>query len=295
MLQKAATLARTAPVALVALLVAACAPLGGAMPKRAQRAPVILATTTSTMDSGLLDVLLPAFTAATGYPVKPLAVGTGQALALGRRGEADVLLAHAPAAETELLAAGVVVNRQLVMHNDFVLVGPPADPAGVRGAGRSAVAALQRIAANGHLFLSRGDDSGTHKLELALWQQAGLQPQGSWYQQSGSGMGQTLNIAAEKGGYTLSDRASFLSLQRHLALAVLLDGDPELLNIYHVMQVNPEQFPKVNRDGAAALVAFLVGPEAQALIGRFGSDRFGQPLFVPDAGKSTAELAGKAG
>lgn len=251
---------------------------------------VILATTTSTQDSGLLDVLIPIFEQKTGYRVKPVAVGTGQALALGERGEADVLLTHAPESEKKLVESGAVVNYQLVMHNDFVLVGPPEDPAGVRGLKESA-AAFRRIAEQGALFVSRGDESGTHKKEQAIWQQAGIDPEGKpWYHSSGSGMGQTLRIASEKGGYTLTDRATYLSLRPNLNLEILLEGEPGLLNVYHVMQVNPERFPRVNAEGARAFVEFMVSPEGQKLIGEFGVDKYGQPLFFPDAGKTLKDL-----
>lgn len=265
----------------------------------AQEAPkpatpdVILATTTSTQDSGLLDVLVPMFEQKTGYRVKTIAVGTGQALAMAERGEADVVLVHAPDAEKAVVEKGAVVDRRLVMHNDFVLVGPPDDPARVRGTG-TAVEAFKRIAAAGALFVSRGDDSGTHKKEQSLWKAAGITPQGTWYQESGSGMGQTLNIASEKGGYTLTDRATYLALRKNLRLAIVLEGDAPLLNVYHVMRVNPQKFSKVNAEGGKAFVEFLVAPETQALIGKFGVDKFGQPLFFPDAGKREDELGAKS-
>lgn len=261
-------------------------------PKPATR-DVILATTTSTQDSGLLDVLVPMFEQKTGYRVKTIAVGTGQALAMAERGEADVVLVHAPDAEKAVVETGAAVDRRLVMHNDFVLVGPPDDPARVRGTG-TAVEAFKRIAAAGALFVSRGDDSGTHKKEQSLWKAAGITPQGTWYQESGSGMGQTLNIASEKGGYTLTDRATYLALRKNLRLAIVLEGDAPLLNVYHVMRVNPQKFRKVNAEGGKAFVEFLVAPETQALIGKFGVDKFGQPLFFPDAGKREDELGAKS-
>ncbi|MGC8837929.1 MAG: substrate-binding domain-containing protein [Anaerolineae bacterium] len=245
---------------------------------------VILATTTSTQDSGLLDVLVPAFEARTGYRVKVIAVGTGAALAMGARGDADVLLVHAPAAEMELVRSGDAVDRRLVMHNDFVLVGPVDDPAGVQGAS-SAADALRRIAQAQALFVSRGDGSGTHKMELALWEEAGVTPKGAWYQETGQGMGATLKIASEKGAYTLTDRATYLTMRGSLGLALLLEGDARLRNVYHVMVVNPEKHPTVNAAGATAFADYLTSPEAQKAIGEFGKDRFGQPLFFPDAGK----------
>lgn len=267
---------------------------GGQKPagERPAKQAVILATTTSTQDSGLLDVLVPEFEKRTGYRVKVIAVGTGQTLEMGKKGEADVLLVHAPQAEKELVDSGVGINYRLVMHNDFVLVGPENDPAGVKAA-KSAVETFKKIAATQSTFVSRGDESGTHKKEKEIWQEAGIAPGGRWYQEAGTGMGNTLNIASEKGGYVLSDRATYLANQKHLKLKILLEGDKSLLNIYHVMQVNPEKFAKVNAAGAKAFVDFLVSPEGQQLIGSFGVDKYGQPLFFPDAGKKEEELGGR--
>lgn len=243
---------------------------------------IILATTTSTQDSGLLDDLLPRFEKVTGYTVKTIAVGSGQALAMGKRGEADVLLVHSPEAEQALVAEGSGVNRRLVMHNDFVLVGPATDPAGV--AHRTAAEALRRIAATKALFLSRGDNSGTHAQERKLWKAAALEPEGQpWYQQTGLGMGQTLAIASDKGAYTLSDRGTYLALRQKLGLPILHEGDPTLRNVYHVIEVNGARFPKVNAAGARAFADFLVSKEAQQRIKEFGIARFGSPLFFPDA------------
>ena len=251
---------------------------------------VILATTTSTHDSGLLDVLVPAFEEETDYNVKIIAVGTGQALEMGRRGDADVLLVHAPSAEEEFVAEGHGVNRLLVMHNDFIIVGPEDDPAGV-AATADALAAMRAIAQAEADFISRGDDSGTHKLELSLWEELGRDPVGEgWYAEAGQGMGATLQIANQREAYTISDRATYLALLDVLDLQVLGEGDPRLLNIYHVMQVNPDRFDAVNEAGARAFAEFLVSDEAQAIILEFGVEKFGQPLFVPDAGKSEAEL-----
>ncbi|MCH8995041.1 MAG: substrate-binding domain-containing protein [Chloroflexi bacterium] len=251
---------------------------------------LILATTTSTHDSGLLDVLVPAFEEETGYNVKIIAVGTGQALEMGRRGDADVLLVHAPSAEEEFVAEGHGVNRLLVMHNDFIIVGPADDPAGV-AATADALEAMLAIAQAGADFISRGDDSGTHKLELSLWEELGRDPVGEgWYAEAGQGMGATLQIANQRDAYTISDRATYLALLDVLDLQVLGEGDPRLLNIYHVMQVNPDRFDAVNEAGARAFAEFLVSDEAQAIILEFGVEKFGQPLFVPDAGKSEAEL-----
>lgn len=250
---------------------------------------VILATTTSTVDTGLLDVLIPKFEEKTGYKVKPIGVGSGQAMEMGKKGEADVLLTHAPKSEKELVDAGVVTNYRLVMHNDFVIVGPAEDPAGIKGE-KSAAEAFKKIARKGAIFISRGDESGTHKKELDIWKNAGIKPGGSWYQESGTGMGQTLLVASEKKGYTLADRGTYLAQQKNIKLGILVEGDKALLNIYHVMQVNPKKFPKVNAKGAQAFVEFMVFPETQAIIGDFGKDKYGQPLFVPAAGKSEAEI-----
>ena len=245
---------------------------------------VILATTTSTDDSGLLDELLPLFEEETGYHVKLIAVGTGRALEMGRRGDADVLLVHAPAAEEEFVAEGYGVNRQRVMHNDFVILGPESDPAGLRSA-NDALSAMQAILESEAPFISRGDDSGTHKLELSLWQALGVEPAGEpWYREAGQGMGPTLQIASQREAYTISDRATYLALQDVLDLEVLHEGDPRLLNVYHVMQVNPQRHSGVNAAGAQAFVEFMVSDVAKALIEDFGIEQFGRPLFVPDAG-----------
>jgi len=243
---------------------------------------VILATTTSTQDSGLLDVLVPAFEKETGYSVKTIAVGSGQALRLGEQGEADVILAHSPQAEEDFVAAGHGIERQPVMHNDFVIVGPRDDPAGIAGLS-SAADALKRIAQSGAVFLSRGDQSGTNAKELALWTKAGVQPSGGWYQETGQGMGATLTIADEKRGYTLSDRGTYLAQRHNLHLSILVQGDHGLFNIYHVMIVNPEKHSQVNADGARAFANFITAAQTQELIRGFGLDQFGEPLFEPDA------------
>jgi tungstate transport system substrate-binding protein len=251
---------------------------------------IILATTTSTQDSGLLDELLPAFKDESGYKVKVIAVGSGEALAMADRGDADAVLAHAPSAEQELVDKGSVVNRQLVMHNDFVIVGPADDPAGIKGM-ESATEALTTIADQEAPFISRGDDSGTDKLEKSLWKKAELDPTGQgWYEESGQGMGATLQIANQRGAYTVSDRGTYLAQSENLDLQVLVEGDPVLLNVYHVMQVNPDQFDGVEAEGGQAFVEFMVSDSAQEIIRNFGVEKFGQPLFIPDAGKSESEL-----
>ena len=246
---------------------------------------LILATTTSTQDSGLLDVLIPVFEKKTGYFVKTIAVGSGQAMAMGQKGEADVLLVHSPDAEKKFMAEGDGVNRLIVMHNDFIVVGPPADPAAVQGA-KSTVEAFKMIAAAGSLFVSRGDNSGTHAKEKGIWKAAGINPEGQkFYQQTGLGMGQTLNVAAEKRGYTLADRGTWLALKKNLGMEILKEGDPILLNVYHVIQVNPAKWSKVNADGAKVFSDFMVSADAQGIVRTFGVEKFGGALFFPDAGK----------
>jgi len=275
--------------AAAALLVIALVALAGACGGDDEKGELILATTTSTQDSGLLDELVPAFEADSGYTVKTVAVGTGQALELGEKGEADVLLVHAPTSEDELVATGTTGRRLLVMHNDFLLVGPAADPAGVQG--QAAAAALAAIAEAGAPFVSRGDDSGTHKLELALWTQAGVEPDGGWYEESGQGMGATLQIADQKAAYTLVDRATYLASESRASSPILVEGDASLLNVYHVIEMTTRAGDRVNEDGARAFADFVVSAEAQALIGAFGVEEFGQQLFVPDAGKAEGALA----
>jgi tungstate transport system substrate-binding protein len=249
---------------------------------------VILATTTSTQDSGLLDVLIPVFEEKTGYNVKTVSVGSGAAIAMGEKGEADVLLVHSPAAEKKIVDSGAVTNYQLVMHNDFIIIGPAADPAGIKGL--KSGEAFKNIAEKKAVFVSRGDESGTHNKEKAIWKEVNITPEGSWYQSSGAGMGQTLNIANEKEAYTLTDRATYLAQKKNINLEILSEGDASLLNIYHVMQVNPEKHSNVNKDGAKAFVEFMVADDTQKLIGEFGKDKYGQALFTPDAGKKVEDL-----
>ncbi len=243
---------------------------------------VILVTTTSTHDSGLLDALIPEFEAASGHTVKTIAIGTGQALATGARGEADVVLVHAPELELEYVKQGVFTNRRLIMHNDFLILGPSADPAGIKDTEKAAEA-FGRIAESEAPFVSRGDNSGTHFLEKKLWKAADRVPDGAWYIEAGQGMGATLMIASEKNACVLSDRGTYLAFKAKLDLSPLVQGDPVLLNLYHVMEVDPGKFPKVNHGGARAFADFLISAKAQATIASFGTDRFGSPLFFPDA------------
>jgi len=253
---------------------------------------LILATTTSTQDSGLLDVLIPLFEQQTGYTVKVVAVGTGAALKMGQEGNADVLLVHAPSSEKTYMDGGFGKERFLVMHNDFIIVGPASDPAGMRG-DATAVDAFKKIATSGSAFISRGDQSGTNTKELAIWKSAGLDPAGlkpAWYVESGQGMGATLTIASEKQAYTLTDRATYLANKANLQLDLLVEKDNSLLNVYHVITVNPDKWPKINYTGALAFAKWITDPATQTVIGQFGADKFGQPLFVPDATKTDADL-----
>jgi tungstate transport system substrate-binding protein len=257
-----------------------------------QENALILATTTSTQDSGLLDVLLPVFKKDTGIFVKTISVGSGQAMMMGKKGEADVLLVHSPAEEKKLTEEGYFIDRKLVMHNDFVIVGPPGDPAKIKGA-KTAAEAFKRIAGSGSLFFSRADKSGTHSKELSIWKKAGINPEGQkWYQKTGTGMGGTLNVASEKDGYTLADRGTFIALNKkgRLHSVILLQGEPGLLNIYHVMAVNPAKWPKINIKGAKAFADFMVSKQAQELIRSYGVKKYGSPLFFPDAGKNPKTL-----
>jgi tungstate transport system substrate-binding protein len=254
-----------------------------------QSRSVILSTTTSTQDSGLLDVLIPLFEQQSGYSVKTIAVGTGQALALAERGDADVVLAHAPELEKELVAKGKLLNRRLVMYNDFIIVGPKDDPAKIRTT-KSAAAALRAIDQDKATFVSRGDKSGTHNMELVLWKLARVTPAAPWYVESGQGMGATLGIARERNGYVLTDRATYLALSKNLGLPILVQGDRVLLNIYSVLEVNPANGTRVNVAGGKAFAEFMVSPAIQKIIQRFGVDKFGEALFVPVAGKKEDEL-----
>jgi tungstate transport system substrate-binding protein len=270
---------------LLRLLLIVVSALGLAAPAEAQSSTVILSTTTSTQDSGLLDVLVPMFEKKTGMTVKTISVGTGQALSLAARGEADVALVHAPSLERKYVEDGRMRNRRLVMYNDFVILGPEDDPARIKGMPK-AVDALKRIAETQSRFVSRGDKSGTHVLEQGLWKQAGVLPKGAWYIESGQGMGQTLGIAHDRRAYTISDRGTWLAFQKRISMPILVEKDRPLLNIYSVMEVNPTNGPRVNAAGGKAFADFMLAPETQAVIRTFGVDKFGQALFVPVAGKT---------
>jgi len=261
-------------------------------PEPPETPTLILATTTSTHDSGLLDVLVPMFQDQTGYTVQTVAVGTGAALAMAEKGNGDVLLVHAPASEVALMEAGYGKDRMLIMHNDFIVVGPTSDPARIKDL-ESTEEAFTRIAESKAEFISRGDDSGTNKKELSIWATTSYDPAATkpaWYVESGQGMGATLIIASEKAAYTLTDRATFLANQENMDPEIMVEGDAVLLNIYHVLTVNPEVWPETNYAGALAFAKFITDPATQAVIGEFGVDQYGQPLFFPDADKTDADL-----
>jgi tungstate transport system substrate-binding protein len=250
---------------------------------------VILSTTTSTQDSGLLDVLVPLFEKQSGYSVKTVSVGTGQALALAAKGDADVALVHAPSLEKQYVSEGKLLNRRLVMYNDFVIIGPKDDPAKIRLA-KGAVGALKAIEQAKANFVSRGDNSGTHTLEKSLWKSAGVEPKGAWYIEAGQGMGATLGIANEHNAYTITDRGTYLALAKRVTLPILVEGDRSLLNIYSVLEVNPANGPRINSAGGKAFADFMIAPQTQNLIRSFEVEKFGQSLFVPVAGKKEEEL-----
>jgi tungstate transport system substrate-binding protein len=282
---------RSSKWSITLIIVAALVVLGAAnvfaAPKQKN---IILATTTSTQDTGLLDVLIPIFEKQTGYFVKTIAVGSGQAMAMGQKGEADVMLVHSPDAEKKFIAEGYGINRCLVMHNDFIIVGPSTDPAKIKTV-KSSAEAMKLIASASALFASRGDNSGTHAKEKTLWKKAEINPIGQkWYQETGLGMGQTLNVAAEKKCYTLADRGTYLAMKKNLNLDILSEGDAALLNIYHVIEVNSAKWPKANAEGAKAFADFMVSKQTQNIIKTFGVDKFGSPLFFPDAGKKVEDL-----
>jgi tungstate transport system substrate-binding protein len=252
---------------------------------------LILATTTSTQDSGLLDVLVPLFEQQTGYKVQTVAVGSGAAIKMGQEGNADVLLVHSPSAEYTFMSDGWGKDRALIMHNDFIIVGPAADPAQIKGL--KPVDALKAIVAAKAVFVTRGDASGTNTKELALWKSAGVDPTKfapEVYINTGQGMGATLTITSEKAAYTLTDRATFLANKDKLQLEILVEKDNSLLNVYHVITVNTNKWPKANYDGAMAFLKFMTDPATQDVIGKFGVDKYGQQLFIPDATKTDADL-----
>lgn len=269
------------------LLAAGCAALlaAGINVAAARDMNVKMATTTSTDNSGLLQYLLPKFTADTGYTIHYTAVGTGAALKLGQNGDVDVVLVHARPSENKFVEAGYGVNRRDVMFNDFVLVGPPSDPAKVKGM-TDVVAALKKIHEANAPFISRGDDSGTNKMELRYWKDAGVDPKGPHYFAIGQGMGQTLTVTSEKQGYTLSDRATYATYKAKTGLDILVEGDKRMFNPYGVIAVNPKRYPGVNYVGAMTFVAWMTSPQGQKLIGEYQMK--GLQLFHPDANQQPA-------
>jgi tungstate transport system substrate-binding protein len=278
-------------------VLAGCTSKSETTPPKPANPELIMASTTSTRDSGLMDVLIPMFEGKTGYKMKPVYVGSGAAMTMGKEGNADVLLVHSPADEVKFVSDGFGINRKLIMHNDFIIVGQPSDPAGIKGM-KVATDALKKIADAKINFYSRGDASGTDKAEKALWKKIGINvadnstTNPSWYIQGGAGTGMLdlLRVASEKNGYSITDRSTYLANKAVLSLDILVEGDPGLLNVYHVIEVNPVKWPKVNTEGAKAFSDFMVSKEAQATISKYGKDKYGQVLFFADAGKTEAEL-----
>lgn len=268
------------------LAVLICFALSGVATAADRDKRVRLATTTSTENSGLLDDLLPRFRKATGYEVHTIAVGTGKALRMGRDGDVDLVLVHAPAAEQKFVDEGFGEQRLPVMFNDFVIVGPDDDPAGIAGAG-SAAEALALVAANADLFVSRGDDSGTHKKERAIWRQSGISPSGAWYREAGQGMGKVLQMADELGAYTLTDRGTWIAYRDKSRLKVAYQGHEELFNPYAIIKVSAQRYPELNHAGAGALIEWIRGLDGQEAIAAYRKG--GEQLFTPSAGM----IAGK--
>lgn len=266
---------------ILALLMSVCLFFGCGQ-KAEVKKDITLATTTSTRDSGLLDYILPIFTKETGYKVNVVAVGTGQALQLGKDGNADVLLVHAKADEEKFVSEGYGVKRFDVMYNDFIIVGPKDDPAGIRNAS-SAAEALKMISDKKMAFVSRGDDSGTHKFEKNLWKADGIKPSGDWYISAGKGMGEVLLMADEKKAYTIADRATYLSMKDKLSIEIVFEKTGDLKNQYGVILVNPEKYPKINKEGGQAFIDWILSPKGQNIVGEYGKDKYGQNLFTPNA------------
>ncbi len=247
---------------------------------------IILATTTSTQDSGLLDAILPDFTYKTGYEVDVIAVGSGEAMKMGENGEADVLLVHSPAAERAFVEAGHGPERFDVMYNDFVILGPKDDPAGIKAAAADdAQAAFRKLYEDQVTFVSRGDESGTHKKELSVWEKLGLMPSEDWYVESGKGMGDVITMTNEMLGYTLSDRATWLNMADGTDLDIVTEGDKDLFNQYGVIVVDPSKNDQINGEGALAFQEWILSEEAQGQIGAYGVEDYGKALFTPNASK----------
>jgi tungstate transport system substrate-binding protein len=251
-------------------------------PKVEEKKDITLATTTSTQDSGLLDYLLPKFTEETGYKIDVVAVGTGQAIKLGQDGNADVILVHAKSDEEKFVSEGYGVRRYQVMYNDFVVVGPEEDPAGIKSA-KDASEAAKLISEKKSAFVSRGDDSGTHKFEKKLWKNVNIEPAGDWYISAGKGMGDVLTMANEKKAYTIADRATYLAMRDKLDIKVVFEKSSDLKNQYGVIAVSPEKYPDINKAGTEAFINWLVSEKVQNDIASFGKDKYGESLFVPNA------------
>jgi tungstate transport system substrate-binding protein len=288
------TITTTATSTVTTTAVVTATPTPTTTPKPANP-KVILATTTSTRDTGLLDVLIPMFQSQTGYVVQTVAVGSGAAMTMGQTGNADVLLVHSPASEVAFVASGLGISRRLVMHNDFIIVGPVSDPAGIKGM-KSAADAMKKIADSKSTFVTRGDASGTNAYELSVWAKLGITPKGQdWYLSTGQGMGATLIVADQKNGYTIADRGTFLAFKNSIKVINMVDGtnvDLSMINVYHVIQVDPTKFTNViiNGAGAKAFSDFMVAPATQEVIKTFGVITYGAPLFFPDADKTDAQL-----
>jgi tungstate transport system substrate-binding protein len=275
------------PVVAALVALTGLAPAAIAQPVNPQE--IVILTTTTTQDSGILRILTDAFAKRSGLTVKAIVAGSGDILKQGARGEGDVLLTHSPDAEKEWMAEGNGTSRRLVMYNDFVIIGPEADPAKIRGL--KASDALRRIAEAKAPFVSRGDQSGTHVRELAMWKRAGIEPKGqSWYRETGQGQGLTMDVASQFQGYAFTDRGTYLVHAKRIGLPILVENDSALYNIYHVMPVNPAKFPKVNASAGNAFADWVVSPEGQNLIAEFGKAQYGRSLFVPAAGMSEQEL-----
>ena len=289
---------RAAATLLGAILVAGCGGTSSAPSTAGASAPaavpvpglpdVSIAVTTTFQDSGLLDALIPDFERRTGYRAKVTAQGTGAVLALAAKGDVDALLVHEPRQELAFMATGGGARRDLVMYNDFILVGPPGDPAGTKG--RTIEDAFRAIAAVKAPFISRGDRSGTDVAEKAVWARIGVTPGAPWYVESGTGQGQSLVVASEKKAYLITDRGTFFGRKASLALGVTVEPQPRLLNVYHVITIDPARFPRTNAAGGTAFARYLLSPEGQDLIGSFGRDRFGTAPFLPAAGKDESTL-----
>ena len=292
------TIRRTVALLAAALLVAGCGgaapapgparPVAAAVPPIPVRPDVNLGASTTVEDSGLLDALVADFGARTGYRAKVTAQGTGAILGLAGKGDLDAILVHEPRQELAFMGTGSGARRDLVMYNDFILVGPPGDPAGTKG--RAIEDAFRAIAAARAPFISRGDRSGTDVAEKAVWSRIGVTPGAPWYVESGTGQGQSLVVASEKKAYLITDRGTFFGRKAGLALGVTVEPQPRLLNLYHVITIDPARFPRTNAAGGTAFARYLLSPEGQELIGSFGRDRFGTSLFLPAAGKDESAL-----